>query len=192
MGEEFFDEIVENFFEEIGSNFRSTFCRGQIFWTHAFFSEENIAFWRPKNYDETKTSATEFIITRSTEDAFKRRIPLYSPKLEIDEEFIVVTAKKRPVILISPVPARIEAPKIRRGGKINLNLCLVAPLYSVEDIEGRAKYGNEFVDRVRMEAIDVRITEEPLNVFKGQMEYFMTGRYGDDYQVYRELLMEGN
>jgi len=108
MGEQFFDEIVDNFFEELGSGYRGAYKRGQLFWTPVFYNKEHLELWRPKNYDNTKTYASEFIQTSSTSDAFNRQIPLYAPKLEINEEFVVVTAKRRPVILIAPVPGRID------------------------------------------------------------------------------------
>jgi len=41
----------------------------------------------------------------------------------------------------------------------------------------------------QMEAINLKLGKEVLSVFKGQIEYFMTERYGDDYQVYREILL---
>ena len=98
------------------------------------------------------------------------------------------------------------------------------PLYGVEDIDGKAKYSPEFIDRIRklefphlsfipenktkglknsicrldrtqacfanqMDAIDLKLSQEVLGVFKGQIEFFMTERYGDDFQVYREVLL---
>lgn len=224
MGEQFFDEIVISFFEEVGSGYKGSFVRGQLFWTHICYHKEDLKYWRPKNYDETKTHASEFIITSSTKDAFNRRSPLYAPKLQINEEFPVMIAKRRPVILVSPVPERIEISEVRGGGKINLNLCLAVPLYRVEDVDGRAKYRTEFIDRIRklefphlsfvpenkskgiknsicrldrtqacfanqMDAINLKLSREVLGVFNGQIEFFMTERYGDDFQVYREVLL---
>ena len=221
MGEKFFDEIVDSFFEEVGEVYRWAFERGQLFWTHILYHQEDLKFWRPKNYDETKTYASEFVISSSTKDAFNRQSPLYAPKLEINEEFPVIIAKRRPVILISPVPKRIEVSEIRGGGRINLNLCLVVPLYGVEDVDGKAKYTTEFIARIRklefphlsfipesrlkglknsicridrmqacypnqIEAIDIKLSNEVLGVLKGQIEFLLTERYDDYYQLYRE------
>lgn len=221
MGEKFFDEIVDSFFEKVGEGFGGAFERGQLFWTHIFYHQEDLRFWRPKDYDETRTYASEFILTTATKDAFNRQTPLYAPKLQINEEFPVVIAKRRPVILILPVPERIEIFEVRGGGKVNLNLCLVVPLYGVEDVDGKAKYRTEFIDRIRklefphlsfvperrlkglknsicridriqacypnqMEAIDIKLSNEVLGVLKGQIEFFLTERYDDYYQLYRE------
>jgi hypothetical protein len=147
--ETFIDEVFVDFFDSIGSNFRQSFQVGQFFWTHVYFAEEQLQFWRPKDYDETETSASEFCIHASYRDAFNRSRPLVVPQLKVDEEFIVVRAKKRPVILLSPVPGKIDIRGIRRGGKINKNQCVVAPLFSVHDAEGNAKYPIDYVDRVR-------------------------------------------
>ena len=39
-----------------------------------------------------------------------------------------------------------------------------------------------------MDAINLKLSQEVMEVFKGQLEFFMTERYGDDFQVYREVL----
>ena len=80
MGEKFFDEIVDSFFEKVGEGFGGAFERGQLFWTHIFYHQEDLRFWRPKDYDETRTYASEFILTTATKDAFNRQTPLYAPK----------------------------------------------------------------------------------------------------------------
>jgi hypothetical protein len=167
------------------------------------------------------------VISPSPNDAFNRNTPLYSPKLEINEEFPIIRSKKRPVILIAPVPEKIDIRDIRRGGKINLNLCIVAPLYSVVDKDGKAKYPDKFLDRVRklefpniffvpkkssegiresicrldrfqgcfhnqMRPLNLCLDDEVLKVFKGQIEFYLTERYGDDYEVYRESLLSSD
>jgi len=222
--EDFFDEVVDTFYEQIGAHFRNIFSRGQFFWTHVLYASENLQFWRPKNYDDTKTYAAEFIISSSTKDTFNRNTPLYTPPLKIDEEFPVVRAKRRPVILVAPSPTKAEEREIRQGGKVNLNLCIVAPLYSVADKDGFRKYNEDFVDRIRklefphllfipensdkqirhsicrldclqacfanqLEAIDISLSEEVLTVVLGQVNFYSTGKYEGNYQIYRECLL---
>lgn len=219
MADRFLDIVVTPFFETINNDNNKSFLRGQIFWTYYFYTHENLEFWRPKDNDDTKTSATEFVINSSTADAFNRKAPLYTPPLETNEEFIVTRAKRRPVILIAPTPDRITI----GGGRINKNLCVVAPLHGVEDAYGNAKFPSGFVDKVRnmefphlffipkesgivrnslcrLESIqsvykphlkptNLRLSDEATNIFLGQVDFFMTGKYAGDYQTYREILM---
>src|SRR3972149_5488697 len=149
MPEKYLDEIISPFYSKVDSASGNTFFRGRIYWTHCFYTHENLEFWRPKDYeDETKTSAKYFCIDSAGSDAFRRRAPLHTPRLEINEEFVVARAKKRPVILITPTPERINI-RALRGGRIHKNVCLVAPLYSVEGVDGKAKFPEDFVNRIR-------------------------------------------
>lgn len=228
MSDTFIDEIFNPFYSNIDAAYLSTFIRGQVFWTHYSYTNENLEFWRPREYDsETKTSASSFIIDTSTSDAFRRKTPLVAPKLEIDEEFVVTRAKRRPVILISPPPEKIDIRPVRSGSKykIHRNLCIVAPLYSVVDANGKSTYPNELIDRTRkmeypnlfflpgegrlrhsfcrlesiqaiyktrLEATEMRLSEEVSKVFFGQVEFFMTGSSKDDeYSFYREEILKG-
>lgn len=149
MEKSYLDENLTSFYRQVGDNYRTAFIRGQFFWTHVLYLQENLEFWRPINYDETQTSASNFSITSSTHDAFNRRAPLYEPPLEINEEFLVVKAKRRPIVLLSPIAEEIKVPLIRGRGKVHKNTCIVAPLFSVEDKYGNAKYHPEFVNRIR-------------------------------------------
>jgi len=146
----FIDEFIDPFFEEIIDNYRNAFLRGQFFWCHFPYIHENLEIWRPVSYDGTQTRASHFQISSAGEDAFNRSMPLYNPKLETDEEFIVVRAKRRPIILITPSPEEIRTNLLRGGTKINRHLCLVAPLYSVIGKYGNIKFPQEFIDRVRL------------------------------------------
>jgi len=225
--EKFFDECIDAFYKDVGPDFRNRFMRGQLFWTHVYYAYENLELWRPKDLDETKTYSAEFVITSSKIDAFNRRTPLYTPRLEINEEFIVIRAKRRPVVLLAPKQEIINTKKIKGGRKVNLNLCVVAPLYSVVDQEGSAKYSQDFIDRIRklefphlfffsenqnkgirpsicrldciqvcfvnhMEALDLCLDDEVLNVFLGQVRFYFGGIYEGDYEIYRELLLNQN
>ncbi|MDA2914787.1 hypothetical protein MYX77_12710, partial [Acidobacteriia bacterium AH_259_A11_L15] len=93
--------------------------------------------------------AKNFEIVSAGADAFRRQTPLQSPKLEAYEEFPVVTAKKRPVILIVPDPPPTRERSLPRGGRIERHLCLVAPCFGVVDPLGKAKFAKSFLDRVR-------------------------------------------
>ncbi len=145
----YIDELFDEYFETVGSGFRNAFKPGQIVWTHFTYNFEHLEFWRPNNLDDSGTIASEFNIQSSPSDVFNKRIPLSQPRLEINEEFLVVRTKKRPGILVTLPPPEIEVATIRGGGKINLNLSLLAPLFSLEDSYGNAKYHSDFVNRTR-------------------------------------------
>ena len=147
----FLDDLIGNFYEPVGSRFRATYERGQLFWIHIGYAREDLQLWRPSGLDASQTSASNFTIEQAGKDAFSRPLPLYTPRLEIREEFIVVRAKKRPVILVSPSPPDPGISPMRKGGKIYRPLCVVAPVYSLvnRDTE-QVKYPQPFIDRVRM------------------------------------------
>jgi hypothetical protein len=146
--EVFLDDFFDSFFVEVT---KGSFYPGQLFWTHVCYDiTEDLQVWRPVLQDDSETIASQFQIKSvSIKEAFNRNIPLYAPKLETDEEFLVVRAKKRPVVLLSePLPG-IKADPVRRGDKVNRNICFVAPLYSIVDQHEKPKYSQNFVNRVR-------------------------------------------
>lgn len=148
----FIDEWFQNFYKELPLNYGSTFKFGQIYRTHAYYPHENLQFWRPlENADEqTKTAATHFQIEAAGHDAFNKSLPLHSPKLKTNEEFLVVRAKTRPVLLIMP-EVRV-GPVINRGfrGKLDRHKCTVAQIFGLADtITEDAKFSPDFVERLR-------------------------------------------
>jgi hypothetical protein len=84
------------------------------------------------------------------QDAFRRTIPLHVPKLETNEEFLVVRAKRRPVILVQPeIPLSAVENRGYRG-RIERRRCLVAQIFGLADTKTRqAEFNPSFVDRVR-------------------------------------------
>jgi hypothetical protein len=77
LADTFFDTIFENdFFSQIGSSFKNSFMRGQFYHIHFHYTLENLEYWRPKNYDDTETSVSDFEIVSSAPDAFSRRTPI--------------------------------------------------------------------------------------------------------------------
>jgi hypothetical protein len=147
------DEYIgDGFFKQLPLGYHQHFSFGQIFWTHAYYPHEHLELWRPifDANEPTKTIATQFQITAAGQDAFRRNIPLAAPKLETNEEFVVLRAKKRPVLLVMP-----EAPPFgvdNRGyrGKVQRRLCLVAQIFGLADVKtGREEFISSFVHRVR-------------------------------------------
>jgi hypothetical protein len=150
----FIDEWFDKDFyrqSPLGYHTQSNFAFGQVFWTHAYYPHENLELWRPviDPNDPTKTIATNFRIVAAGRDAFKRTIPLHVPKLETNEEFLVVRAKRRPVVLIQPeVPVAVDNRGYR--GKIQRRRCLVAQVYGLADTRTNIpEFSPSFVDRVR-------------------------------------------
>lgn len=145
----FLDEIVSDYYSNVSKTPVNFLKKGQIVLTYFLYGYENLEVWRPARLDDSKTIARTFEICSSPGDKFKRRIPLSVPRLSLREEFIVVKAKLRPAVVIALPPAKIPIKDIRGGGKMNLDLILLAPLFTIEDDYGKAKYPEEFVNRVR-------------------------------------------
>jgi hypothetical protein len=148
----FIDEFYESdFYQKLGLNYANTFSFGQFFWTHAYYPHENFEMWRPdpKHPDRTETTASSFRIVSGVKDKFNH-LPLDVPKLEYNEEFLVVRAKIRPVVLIQPeLPASPELQRERRM-KLDRKRCLVAQVFSLKDPSSKEeKVSREVVDRIR-------------------------------------------
>jgi hypothetical protein len=151
----FIDEWFEkDFYKELplGYHTQANFSFGQFFWTHAYYPHENLELWRPVTdpNEPTKTIASTFRIAPAGKDAFNRTLPLHVPKLETNEEFLVIRAKRRPVLLIQP-----EAPLLgvdNRGyrGKVQRRRCLVAQIFGLADTQtGAPEFSSTIIDRVR-------------------------------------------
>lgn len=150
----FIDEYFsDSFYQKLGLNYsrHEAFCFGQLFWTHAYYPHENLEVWRPipDPSEPTKTIATAFRIESSTSDRFKRSLPLGAPPLKTNEEFLVIRAKVRPVVLIcTEAQVKLETEKEQR--KVSRKRCLTAQVFSLKDTTTRrSKYSQNFVDRVR-------------------------------------------
>lgn len=149
----FIDEWFDgSFFKNLSVSEKNSFSFGQFFWTHAYYPHEHLELWRPipDPNEPTQTLASIFQIQAAVQDAFRRAIPLQTPKLETNEEFLLIRAKRRPVILIQPeifIPSTVN-----RGfrGRVHRSRCTVAQIFGLEDPQtGRAEFSQIFVDRVR-------------------------------------------
>lgn len=149
----FVDELLGDYYETIGSGseYKNSYIVGQFFWVPIYYTTETLQIWRPSNYDDSKTYANKFCIEPAGLDVFKREIPLYAPKLEKNEEFIVIRAKIRPSVLIFPPQDDIDVEEYWTvDNKVNQKLCIVSPIYSFKNTDGRLKYSQEFIDRMRI------------------------------------------
>jgi len=142
----------EQFYKKLQLGFHTHFTFGQLFRTHAYYPHENLELWRPiiDPSEATKTTASAFQLVPAGQDAFRRGIPLATPKLETNEEFIVLRAKVRPVMLIVPELAPIGVQERGYRGKIQRRRCLVAQIFGLADTKtGRPEFASTFIDRVR-------------------------------------------
>jgi len=149
----FIDEwFGDDFYRKLPLGYHSHFSCGQFFWTHAYYPHENLELWRPvpDPNEPTKTMASTFQIVPAGQDAFRRSIPLAIPKLETNEEFLVIRAKWRPVMLLQPEIALPEIDSRGYRGKVQRRRCLVAQAFGLADTKTRqAQFSASFVDRVR-------------------------------------------
>jgi hypothetical protein len=168
----FIDEwFGENFYRKLplGYHNEANFCFGQIFWTHAYYPHENVELWRPvpEPNEPTRTIASQFRISAAGQDAFKRTLPLHAPKLETNEEFIVIRAKVRPVILIQTELPLAGVDNRGYRGRIQRRRTLVAQVFGLADSATREpQFNPAFVDRVRkMEFPQLMFLPERAGVF---------------------------
>lgn len=149
----FFDEYCgSGFYKKLGLDYGKTFHFGQFYRTHAYYPHENLQFWRPIRYSgPSKTVAEEFRIEPAAADAFNRSLPLGAPKLESNEEFLVIRAKIRPVLLLQFENSLLETLNKGFKAKLQRHLCNVAQIFSVvdPDTEGQ-KFNPDFIARVRL------------------------------------------
>ena len=145
----FLDEVFDPFYTAASVNV-ADYAFGQFFRAPAYYPHQKLDIWRPKNVDVKLGIASDFNITTGVADAFRRSLPLSSPPLKTDEEFIALKAKPRPVILIQPPdPALLAIKKAGYSGKVVRHLCPVVLVYSAEDDAGNSKFDPEFIERVR-------------------------------------------
>jgi hypothetical protein len=147
---EFLDEVMGNCFASGAPTAHENFAFGQLFWTHAYYPHGLLQLWRPADENRKMQIASNFNVTSGLPDAFNRTLPYSSPYLAIDEEFIVIRAKRRPVVMIQPPDASLTSIRGRDVRmKIARHLCVIAPLYSLEDDVGYSKAPQEFINRIR-------------------------------------------
>ena len=121
---------------------------GDIFWAPSYHTPQVLEFWTPTSIDAKMGSASNFNIGKLPRP-FKPKPALYTPHLPSTEEFLVVRAKKRPVVLISPSdPALVKIPS--QGRKVAHNVSPVALVFSAVNKAGYSKFHPTFIERVRL------------------------------------------
>jgi len=141
-------ELISPFYVKLGEDYRSKLAVGQICVTSVLYCYENREIWRPIGLDNSGTSATYFKIEPEPGDAYKSSTILHTPRLEAYEEFPVVRAKRRPVIVLMPQQGEIDLKEHRGMMKVNKKLVTVAPFYSVVNEQNECKTDKVFLERV--------------------------------------------
>jgi hypothetical protein len=220
--EVFFDELFAPFYVQLGPGHHTpeNFRPGQVFHATISFTGENRMYWRPVGYDSlTQTQASQFQVVGGASDLFRRRFPLYAPQLASDEEFPVIRAKRRPVILLSRPLGNLGA------GASYRHHCVVLPRFGlIKGASGRPKYPPKTVSRMRalefpdvfftpleaphldrdgalrldllqpvpssdLEPTPLALSPDVMEVLFGQFRFRMFGEYGGRYAEVRELLL---
>ena len=138
-------DLVTSLYDKLGPNFKSQKVVGQLCDTPILYCYENSQIWRPCTTDETGTQAWRFEIVAAGGDAYDRELPLKTPPLSIREEFPVVRAKRRPVILLKLAATGNETGSLAATKA----LPMVIPLYGVVDEMGKQKLSGGFLERVQ-------------------------------------------
>ena len=116
-----------------GGTFRKQHRQGHLYEAPVFYAQSGLIVARPL-YDEHTPAGTESLpanILLQPGDLFEHA-PFPQLRLASDEEFLVVKAKRRPVIILSADSINTASDTV-----------LVAPLYSADN------YKPEFVQRVQ-------------------------------------------
>jgi hypothetical protein len=143
----FLDEVLQPFYEPCPTS-ADKFSFGQIFRTPAYYPQQTLEVWRPKNYDPKLGIAQDFEIKNPT-DIFKKMSPYSVPRLRTNEEFLVMRSKPRPVMLVKPPDPMLLKLQGARPGRITRHICTVALIYRLHDETGAARFPAEVLERIR-------------------------------------------
>jgi hypothetical protein len=123
---------------------------GDIYFTEAYYAHQNVEFFRPVSFEDNKTATHAKHFRIQTDKPFQHGIPLHTPRLETDEEFLVVRAKIRPVVLLQP---HIEIDDIDTTGfksPLYRKQSLVAQVFSVHHpVTKKPKFPALFLERIQ-------------------------------------------
>ena len=126
---------------------------GRIYRTACYYPHENLEFFRsvPTPEEAAISQASRFMIRPAGSDRFKHGFPLAVPQLKSNEEFIVVRAKPRPVVLLISQQPIADVNKSGFGGKVWRKRCLVGQVFGLQDTaSGKQEFDSTtFVDRVK-------------------------------------------
>lgn len=143
----FVEELLTAYYEK---KITAEYEFGDLYFTETYFPHENAEFFRPIAFQDNKTAthATRFQI--QTSKPFQHSHPLADPPLRIGEEFIVVRAKVRPVVLLQPHIVIDDIDTTGYKSPLYRKQSLVAQVFSVQHSDtGQLKFPNTFLERIK-------------------------------------------
>ncbi len=144
------NEIVDEYFESVPLAEKGERAFGTVFWAKAYYPHQLLEIWRPSDANTgIATFAKHFEIVNPNDcDGFKS-VVLASPKLELEEEFVVIKAKPRPVVVLIP-KVDIPVAKIPAGMTIARPFALVAQIFSIQEkYSGESKLPADFLSDIQ-------------------------------------------
>jgi hypothetical protein len=125
--------LVKQYYLSATIREQNEYTRGQLYWCPCLYLDPKLRVLdssdiaphnhRPPKWKTRTIDPRQFNVPTHP--------PLTNPRLEADEEFVVLAAKRRPVILLS---SQTEPWKYR-GGEIRQECFLVAPMYSFDETD---------------------------------------------------------
>jgi len=143
------DEVFTPFYEAC----KPTRCGfGHIYAIPCYYPHKNLEFFRPATFsnEPTKTFASTFEIKTAGADSFKHNHPLSIPKLDSNEEFVVVRAKPRYGIVLIPECPIEGFKEAGYHGTIWRPLSLIGQVFGLADTaSGESDFGPNFIRNLK-------------------------------------------
>jgi hypothetical protein len=139
-------DYISELYVKLGLDYRANLRAGQICQTPVCYTHENAEIWRPIAFDSSQTNATAFAVIAKPGNTYKEARVIHKPQLSAYEEFPVVKAKTRPVVILSIPPGAVGLQRDRM--KLDKALCIVAPCYGLTDEYGNLKIPSGTLERI--------------------------------------------
>jgi len=122
------EELISRYYESATTQEQNRYERGQIYWAPSLFIERELKVLYPRGEPPWGTEPTLWEIRPEDDSTFQHQ-PLRRPELRADEAFVVLKAKRRPVIIMSSHPEVWTY----RSGQRREEVFLVIPMFSFEE-----------------------------------------------------------
>ncbi|MGB9300663.1 MAG: hypothetical protein WCD51_08735 [Anaerolineae bacterium] len=124
-------DLIDKYYVGATNKQQDQYPRGHIYWCPCCYFDEETTILRPRGTDPYGKKPPLFETQKVDPRRFNDPVhpPVLRPKLEADEEFLVLRAKNRPVIVLS---SQSQAWRTR-DGRERIPCMLVAPVYSFHE-----------------------------------------------------------